>query len=161
MTHWGEISCHAEKASESSLLLEPSERIRRLVTRVGIDFDRSAAAYHEAGHAVVGFWYGWVIEPRGVEIDFPTNDAVFACSAFAYTIEARAVVAMAGWLAELKWHRQGSTSHDAELIQILDGHDWVKYRLKPTTSSRSSEHLSETPIPRRSNLRTFSRSLRI
>ena len=76
MTHWGEISCHAEKASESSLLLEPSERIRRLVTRVGIDFDRSAAAYHEAGHAVVGFWYGWVIEPRGVEIDTPTNDAV-------------------------------------------------------------------------------------
>ena len=33
---------------------------------------------------------------------------------------------MAGWLAELKWHRQGSTSHDAELIQILDGHDWAQ-----------------------------------
>jgi hypothetical protein len=107
----------------AGLCLVPSERLERLTRRNGIDFNRVATAYHEAGHAVVGFWYGWVIAPGGVEID-QHQRCSFACGAFAYTIEARAVLAMAGWLAELKWHRQGRANRDEELIHILDAHDW-------------------------------------
>jgi hypothetical protein len=97
--------------------------LQRLATTLGINFDRVATAYHEAGHAVAGFWFGWVIGQKGIEID-QHQCCNFGCTAFAYTIEARAVVAMAGWLAERKWHGQGSVNWDDDLIHILDAHDW-------------------------------------
>jgi hypothetical protein len=98
-------------------------RLERLAARAGLNFDRAAAAYHEAGHAVAGLWYGWVIGRNGVEID-QQQRCSFGCAAFAYTIEARAVVAMLGWLSERKWHRQGTGNWDDELIHILDAHAW-------------------------------------
>jgi hypothetical protein len=110
-------------APKSAPLTEPSERLIRLVDRIGINYDRVSGAYHEAGHAVVGFWYGWTIGANGVEID-AQECCSFAGGAIAHTIEARAVVAMAGWLAELKWHRQGSANHDGELISVLEAHNW-------------------------------------
>jgi hypothetical protein len=109
--------------------VEPSEitpglsPFERLACHFHIDTASAAAAYHEAGHAVVGFWFGWVIAPGGVEIE-PYQRCSFRCAGFAYTIEARAVIAMTGWLSELKWHRQGSPDRDLELTRILEGHDW-------------------------------------
>lgn len=47
---------------------------------------------------------------------------LLSCSAHTYTIEARAAVAMAGWLAEHKCHAQGSANWHDELIHILDAH---------------------------------------
>ncbi len=100
-----------------------AQRLERLTTEIGLNFDRAAAAYHEAGHAVAGLWFGWVIGQKGIEID--TNQRCnFGCAAFAYTIEARAVVAMAGWLAERKWHGQGSANWDDDLIHVLNAHSW-------------------------------------
>jgi hypothetical protein len=113
-------------ASDSGGFIEavaPSSRLERLVRRLGVDFECASAAYHEAGHAVAGFWYGWVIAPEGLEID-QHQRCCFSCAAFAYTIEARAVLAMTGWLSELKWHKQGSIDRESELIRILDGHNW-------------------------------------
>jgi hypothetical protein len=106
----------------------PSPRLERLATSLALDFDRTASAYHEAGHAVAGFWHGWSIAPAGVEIDVRQRCS-FMCAAYAYTPEARAVVAMAGWLAEHKWHRQGGTNWNDQLIHILDAHDWGQVQL--------------------------------
>jgi hypothetical protein len=103
--------------------IQPSFRLERLTRRAGIDFDRAAAAYHEAAHAMAGLWYGWVIDRGGVEID-ERQRCCFSCRAYTYTPEARAVVAMAGWLSEHKWHLQGSSDWNDKLIQILDSHDW-------------------------------------
>jgi hypothetical protein len=103
--------------------LVPPPRLDRLSARLGIDFDRAAAAHHEAGHAIAGFWFGWTIGGNGVVID-ERQCCHFACARYTYTPEARAVVAMAGWLAERKWHRQGSSNWDDELIHILDAHAW-------------------------------------
>jgi len=103
--------------------VDPEERIKHLAARWKIDFDRVATAYHEAGHAMAGYWFGWVIGQNGVEI-VEHQICSFGCPAFAYTVEARAVVAMAGWLAERKWHGQGGTDWENQLVHILDAHHW-------------------------------------
>ena len=115
-------------SGDAALIITPTPELAGRVKRLGINFDRTATAYHEAGHAVVGFWYGWVIGRDGVEID-ERRRCCFSCSAYTYTIEARAVVAMAGWLAEHKWHAQGSANWDDELIHILDAHDWAQVQV--------------------------------
>jgi len=99
------------------------QRVERLAGRWQVDFERASAAYHEAGHAVAGLWFGWTVGRHGIEID-EHQRCTFACSAYAYTTEARAVVAMAGWLAERKWHGQGSGNWDTQLVHILDAHAW-------------------------------------
>jgi hypothetical protein len=62
---------------------------------------RHLTAYHEAGHAVVGYWFGWWLNPEGVEIDYRMY-----CGTRAFnldrTIEARVLVTMAGDVAEAK-----------------------------------------------------------
>lgn len=108
---------------DEPLIVTPSPRLASRAKRLGIDFDLAATAYHEAGHAVVGFWYGWAIGASGVEIR-DRRRCSFSCSEYAYTREARAVVAMAGWLAECKWHAQGGINWNDDLLHVLDAHDW-------------------------------------
>jgi hypothetical protein len=113
----------SDDAATKPPLVEFGQRLERLVALLGLNLERAASSYHEAGHAVAGLWYGWVVGRNGVEID-ERQRCNFACASFAYTIEARSVVAMAGWLSERKWHRQGSGNWDTELIHILDAHAW-------------------------------------
>jgi hypothetical protein len=116
------------RTDDAPSLVVPSRRLERLATSLALDFDRAASAYHEAGHAVAGFWHGWSIGSAGVEID-KRQRCSFVCAPYAYTPEARAVVAMAGWLAENKWHRQGGSNWNDHLIHILDAHDWGQVQL--------------------------------
>jgi hypothetical protein len=68
---------------------------------------RTAAAYHEAGHAVVAYWFGWWLNDEGVEID---DRWYTGCRKLVLdnTVEAQICQAMAGWLSEHKWHGLGS-----------------------------------------------------
>jgi len=113
----------ADGAKICPIRVTAEQRVERLAGRWQVDFERTAAAYHEAGHAVAGLWFGWTVGRTGVEID-EHQRCTFACGAYAYTTEARAVVAMAGWLAERKWHGQGSANWDNQLVHILDAHAW-------------------------------------
>jgi hypothetical protein len=74
---------------------------QRLATR-----QRQASAYHEAGHAVVGYYFGAWLNPEGVEIDARQYTGL-RFRPWDYTTETRVIVSMAGWLAEHKYHRGG------------------------------------------------------
>jgi hypothetical protein len=67
-----------------------------------------STAYHEAAHVVVGYWFGWQLNPDrpdGVVIDgqWITNHRI---PLFLRTVEAVFSVNLAGWIAERKF-----TSH--------------------------------------------------
>src|SRR5262249_51224179 len=54
------------------------QRVERLAGRWQVDFERASAAYHEAGHAVAGLWFGWTVGRHGIEID-EHQRCTFAC----------------------------------------------------------------------------------
>ena len=62
---------------------------------------RKHAAFHEAAHAVVAHWFGWWINPEGVEID-DRQYCGLRMERWANTQEAQTCVNAAGWLAEVK-----------------------------------------------------------
>ena len=84
------------------------------------ELQRKAAAYHESGHVVVGYWFGWWLNSEGVEIDglwytgcrkLPPDN----------TVEADVVNSLAGWLSEHKWHGKGRAHvEDEEAIDVLE-----------------------------------------
>jgi hypothetical protein len=60
-------------------------------------------AYHEAGHAVVNYWFGGWLNPDGVEIVKRWYTGT-RCPKIYYTTEARVVGTIAGYVAEDKFH---------------------------------------------------------
>ena len=69
---------------------------------------RKAAAYHEAGHAVVACHFDWWINHEGVEIDARQYTGL-RCYAIDMTASRQVPICLAGWLAEHKWHGCGPT----------------------------------------------------
>jgi hypothetical protein len=77
---------------------------------------RRGKAYHEAGHAVVAYQMGgWVdsldIAGRGC--------ANFSVATVDDTTERVSVIYCAGWLAEWRWHRQGSRFRRRECLKFI------------------------------------------
>jgi hypothetical protein len=84
---------------------------RRADASLAVRDCRIHTAYHEAGHVVVAYWYGWWLNEDGVEID----DRWYAgmrSPALLYTTEARVITLMAGRLAEHKYHGLGNGRFD-------------------------------------------------
>ncbi len=92
--------------------------------------DRVAAAYHEAGHAVMAYRVGWWINDDGIEIDrhqhtglsFPGEDT---------NSRHAGMVCLAGWEAEHQFHGKGGMRNAASLLddlhRVIDGtgcDDW-------------------------------------
>ena len=86
---------------------------------------RHAAAYHEAGHAVMAFYLGGWVNDEGVEIDerrycglgFPFGHDAQAKERFLLLCD------LAGWRAEHLWHGKGSSRDgypDEELFAVLE-----------------------------------------
>lgn len=79
-------------------------------------FSRQAAAYHEAGHCVVAYYFGWYDE--SVEID--GSQSVGLRSGASPPDERSAVcVPLAGWLAEWCWHGDGIQHVDTDGLNVL------------------------------------------
>jgi hypothetical protein len=80
---------------------------------------RCAAAYHEAGHAIVGYTVGWWINDEGVEIGQRQYTGL-RCYPEYITTDNQVAVDLAGWLAEFKWHGRGGLFDDEELIFAIE-----------------------------------------
>jgi hypothetical protein len=83
------------------------------------DFQREAAAHHEAGHAVIATRRGWWIDDEGVEI----GDRWYCgmqCFVSDNTTDRAVGIFLAGWLAEYKFHGLGGPRHDNHLIYVID-----------------------------------------
>jgi hypothetical protein len=81
---------------------------------------RIHTAYHEAGHVVTAYWYGWWLNEEGVEIDTRWYTGTRS-PALLYTTEARVVNLMAGRVAEHKYHGLGNGRFDDdEALLLLD-----------------------------------------
>ena len=82
---------------------------------------RRAAAYHEAGHAVVAYLVGWWVNDEGVEIDDRQYTGL-RCYVQDHNIPGRALICLAGRLAEYKWLRQPGRCRysDDDLQSIID-----------------------------------------
>ena len=91
---------------------------------------REATAYHEAGHAVVAYVFGWRVAGNGIEID-ASQYADVSFRRVDRTTDAEVIQSLAGRLAEFKLHGNGGRhSEDTEtlLLEIqlarLDPADW-------------------------------------
>jgi hypothetical protein len=81
---------------------------------------RIHTAYHEAGHVVVAYWYGWWLNEDGVEIDARWYTGMRS-PVLLYTTEARVVTSMAGQMAEHKYHGLGNGRFDNEgALELLE-----------------------------------------
>ena len=80
---------------------------------------REAAAYHEAGHAVISITCGWSVNREGVEIDERTYTGL-ELSPRDNTPWRRIRINLAGWLSEYKYHGLGGLREDADLQYMLE-----------------------------------------
>jgi hypothetical protein len=81
---------------------------------------RIHTAYHEAGHVVVVYWYGWWLNADGVEIDTRSYTETRS-PALLYTTEARVVMLMAGRIAEHKYHGLDNARFDDDSgLEVLE-----------------------------------------
>jgi hypothetical protein len=79
---------------------------------------RDAAAYHEAGHAVAAYVFGWWVAGDGIQIDADQHVEV-SCRQSDRTADAEVIQSLAGWLAEFKLHGMGGRrSEDPETLLI-------------------------------------------
>ncbi|MBO1909604.1 hypothetical protein J4G37_32920 [Microvirga sp. 3-52] len=62
---------------------------------------RRHAAYREASHAVIGYWFGWLVTDEGIRID-PDGYCGQCCYGRRCTREDHAHILLAGWLAEVR-----------------------------------------------------------
>jgi len=87
---------------------------------------REAAAYHEAGHAVVAYHFGWWVNEEGIEIDARQYTGL-RCMSFDMTASRSVPISLAGWLAEHKHHGRGARHQsDDDLAFVIDDirNDW-------------------------------------
>jgi hypothetical protein len=87
------------------------------------DLQRAAAAYHEAGHAVIAVFLGFDISPEGVEIDerqyTGTRAYIYHLGGMAPYHQISVYQYLAGWLAEWHWHRLGVQYRSEEDIDVI------------------------------------------
>jgi hypothetical protein len=92
--------------------------------------DAASCAYHEAGHAVVAYEFGWYLRHGGVRIG-KIAEACMRTPGELRTAEAEIVVALAGWVAEAKWRGVKSLVAYDEILE------WVEdFRRNPKTCDR-------------------------
>jgi hypothetical protein len=79
---------------------------------------RRASAYHEAGHAVVAYCFGWWLNPEGVEID-ARQYCGLRREAWLSNEPAEVMVLQAGWLAECLHHGRREPHTRANVKQVI------------------------------------------
>jgi hypothetical protein len=99
--HWRDIERLARVLRRRDFL-GAAEIERLLGTERKANADDERSAYHEAGHAVVGYQFGWYLRRGGVRIgaDAATHHRT---PEGLYTERSRVMVALAGWVADAKF----------------------------------------------------------
>ncbi len=83
-----------------------------------------AASYHEAGHAVMAYQYGWWVNHEGVEVERRQYTGL-RCHGFAKSPTQEIPISLAGWLSEHRFHGLGGRFRkDEDLQNILDALEW-------------------------------------
>jgi hypothetical protein len=101
-------------------MIMPKAYLRKTETSLAMRDCRIHTAYHEAGHVVVAYWYGWWLNEDGVEIDTRWYTGTRS-PALLYTTETRVVNSMAGRIAEHKYHGLGNGRFDDDgALELLD-----------------------------------------
>jgi hypothetical protein len=101
-------------------MIMPKAYPRETGTSLAVRDCRIHTAYHEAGHVVTAYWYGWWLNEEGVEIDTRWYTGTRS-PALLYTTEARVVNLMAGRIAEHKNHGLGNGRFDdGQALELLD-----------------------------------------
>ncbi len=94
---------------------------------------RRHAAFHEAAHAVLAYWFGWRVNYESVCImsyglprvpDGGQDYTGMRCELWAYTLRARACVNAAGWLAETIIKPELSVRDDDDLSWAINEVRW-------------------------------------
>ncbi len=83
------------------------------------EMQRMAAAYHEAGHAVIAYQVGCWVNPDGVEIDRRQYTGL-CCREYDHNEWRRVWTALAGWLSEYCWHGRGGFHSDMDLEYCIN-----------------------------------------
>jgi hypothetical protein len=92
--------------------------------------DPESCAFHEAGHAVVAYEYGWYLRHGGVRIG-KNAEARLRTPDELRTPEAEIIVALAGWVADAKYCGVKSLVAYDEIL------DWIKdLRRNPEACNR-------------------------
>jgi hypothetical protein len=86
------------------MTMDPEDSIRRMSSQqINRALDNIATAYHEAGHVVVAYEFGWWVSHDGVRIGELAHASLQQHDSD-YTVLARVSVSMAGLLAEQIFH---------------------------------------------------------
>jgi hypothetical protein len=84
-----------------------------------------SCAYHEAGHTVVGYEFGWYLRHGGVRIGRDAAARMRAPSELR-TEQAEVVVAMAGWVADAKYLSLPTLVAYNEIVDAIERHrSWL------------------------------------
>lgn len=81
--------------------------------------DPESCAYHEAGHAVAAYEFGWYLRRGGVRIG-KNAEARLRTPDELRTSEAEIIVTLAGWVADAKWRGVKSLVAYDEIL------DWIR-----------------------------------
>ncbi len=85
---------------------------------------RRHAAFHEAAHAVIGYYFGWWLNEEGVEIDERQYTGL-RCEQRTWTERASVCVSLAGWGAEMRLAPDLARPFpDEELLACLEDLRW-------------------------------------
>jgi hypothetical protein len=104
--------------------MQPKQRAAATDATIDTE-DSHYAAYHEAGHTVAAYEFGWYLRHGGVCIG-ERAQACLRAPCELRTTQAEIIVAMAGWVAEAKYRDLSSLVACDEILDAITRHrSWL------------------------------------